>query len=245
MLSITSKTTTERLLRSAALATLISVFCGLFLWDGYVGYPRANADELTKLLGLPSNPRPVIHRNLTAPRGVALAATWRLETKPEEVTTQLGEPGLKHGNDNYYLGPGGHLRVRTANGTVSEAEWVSGRNGDEELAWQRGIGFALLLPALLAILHLLRVAAFRVTVTDTHLAVSGKRPIPFNAITGVVSGGRHTDRCVTIRYKCDDRTRTLTLDSYRVSRWDAIVAAVCAKTGLDNPLAEDVSPSGD
>ncbi len=245
MLPITSKTTAERLLRNAALATLIGVFCGLFLWDGYVGYARANADELTKLLGLPPNPRPVIHRDLTASRGAALAAAWRLETKPNEVTKQLGKPGLEHGNHNYYLGPGGHLRVRTANGMVSEAEWASGRNGDEELAWQRGIGFALLLPAVLAIIHFLRMAAFRVTITDTGLTISGKRPIPLSSITRVVPGGRQGDRCVTIHYKCDNRNRTLTFDSYRVSRWDAIVAAVCEQTGLDNPLAADVSPSRD
>jgi len=237
MLPITSRTSSERLVRNAALATLISVFCGLFLWDGYVGYARANADELTKLLGLFPNSRLVILRNLTASHGKALATAWRLETNANEVTKQLGEPGLVHGNDHYYLGPGGHLRVRTANGTVSEAEWLSGRNGDEELAWQRGIGFALLLPAVLTIIHVLRVAAFRVTITDTSLTVLGKRPVPLSSITEIVPGGSIGDRCVTIHYKCNDNHRTLTLDDYRVSRWDAVIAALYARTGIDNPLA--------
>ena len=58
MQAIHSGTTTERLVRAVLLVIMLTGFAAWYLWDGHVGYPRANARALIELLGRQDQPPP-------------------------------------------------------------------------------------------------------------------------------------------------------------------------------------------
>ena len=153
--------TTEQVVRSALTLALVGGFAFWFLWDGYVGYARENAASLAESLNLDRGSLTVVDVKLTAAEGSRLEQKLTQETSPQAVEELLGSPALVHGEDWYYLGPAGHLRVHMERGRVRGAQWTAGKHTETDLAWQRGIGFALAVLGIAAGVYLVRVLASR------------------------------------------------------------------------------------
>ncbi len=236
---IISRTTTERIVRATLAALLINGFAIAFLWDGYVGYARKNMDQLVRSLGLDPDPWPVIDYKLTAAAGDQLARELREGTPAEKVEAQLGKPDLSHGDDLYYLGPGGHLLLHLDHASVKSVEWIDGIHPETELAWQRWIGYALAVFGIATALQFLRVVTIRVSLTVDGLKVRGAQRIPFNAITGLRADTSGKGRGVKIEYSVEGRTGSVKLDDYVVKNLSAIVAAICEQTGFPDPHNPD------
>jgi hypothetical protein len=239
MEAIRSGTTVGRIVRAGLLMALLNGFAIAFLWDGYVGYARKNARELASSLGLPSDPLPVIDPKLTAAGMRGLVEELKAGTVATAVTARLGEPGIEHGGDSYYLGPGGHLLVQYERGRMQRAEWVHGRHDETDLVWQRWIGYVLLIVGLCALGHFLRVVTTRVSLTPDGLKVTGRPLIPIDTLNGVRADESGGGLSVTITYEVAGRERVITLDDYKVKELPALVSAICHESGLADPFQPD------
>lgn len=232
MQPIHSGTTTERLVRALLLVILMNGFAIWYLWDGYAGYPRANARALIELLGLQGDPAPVINWELTEQSANRIISDLEDRATGADVESRLGEPALQHGSNTYYLGRGGHLRVSMNGNRVAEMLWGQGRYSESEQRSQRGIGYVLGVIGLAAIGHLLGVLVTRVSLTDEGLKI-GRRPmIPLDAITGLAIPDRARGAAVVVEYVIDGRPGSAPLDAYIVKEQPAIIAAIRERKGF-------------
>ncbi len=240
---IISRTTTERIVRATLAALLINGFAIAFLWDGHVGYARNNVEELVRSLGLDLQSRPVIDKKLTAMAGDQFTRELREGMLSDKVETRLGAPSLSHGDDLYYLGPGGHLRVHLDHSRVESAEWIDGIHLETDLAWQRWIGYVLAVFGIAAAAQFLRVVTLRVSLTGEGLKVRGGQRIPFDAMTKLVADTSGKGRGMKLEYSVDGRVGAVKLDDYAVKDLSAIVEAICEQTGFPDPhRPEGASP---
>ena len=240
---VRSGTTTERLLRAAFLAVVISGFAAAFLWDGFFGYPRENAESLVKSLGLSATTLPAIDSKLTAENGRELVDRIPKHASASQAKDMLGEPALLSGDDAYYLGPAGHIKARSSDGRIVSIEWVDGpAHTATDLNSQRWIGYALGLFGMVALGQLVRVGRTQALLSDEGLRVRGKPFITIAAMTGIrdkrASGGT-----LEIEYRDGETTETVALDAYVYRNRDAIIEAVCTAKGFVNPLQSNPAPS--
>lgn len=232
MQPIHSGTTGGRIARATLLVILINGFAVAYLWDGYAGYARENVRVLVESLGLPTDPLPTIDPELTETEGPDLAGEMTETGTTTAVTARLGEPALRHGNDMYYFGPAGHLRIRTVRDRVTEAAWRGGTHSAADLRWQRLIGFVLAVVGLVTIVHFVRVVTTRASLTEEGLSIGRRPTIPLEAITGFSVSSRDRDDVVNIEYVLDGKSCTVRLDSYVIKETPAIVAAIRERKGF-------------
>jgi hypothetical protein len=243
MQAIHSGTTTERLVRAILLVIMLIGFAGWYLWDGYVGYPRANARALLGLLGRQDEPQPVINWEFTEEVADRIIADLGDQANPATIEARLGRPAVRHGDDTYYLGPGGHLRVSMSDDGITEAEWIQGRYGESEQKSQRWIGYVLGVLGLAGVGHFLGVLVTRVSLTEEGLKI-GRRPlIPLEAISGLTIPARGRGNVVVVEYEIDGESGSVALDGYVVKKQPAIIAAIREQKGFpEQPGAADTSP---
>ncbi len=236
MQSIRSGSTTERVVRVTLVAALINTFAIAFLWDGCVGYARKNAAQVAQTLGVTVDLSSVINRKLTADEAKHLTERIKVGDSRTTVAAVLGEPSIEQGGFAYYLGAGGHLRVRWDGGKAMEVEWYDGIHTETDLAFQRGLGYALSALGLVFLAHFFLVLTTRVSLTDAGLKVRGRPIIPLGAIKSLRAVPSSKVGRVELEYSRDGSMQVVRLDHYGVKELPAILAAICDKTGLDNPL---------
>ena len=253
---IVSGTSTERVVRTLLLMLLIDGFTVAYLWDGYVGYARQNANELVRLLGLPADAAPPINQSLTANEAQRIAQTIKVGDELSAVTGKLGGPNLEHGGDAYFLGPGGWLKVpaadlplsrtasnHSAGSQIANVTWTNGPKTESDQQWQRWIGYALAVGGLIVGLRLALVLATRLTLSDDGL-LRGQQLIPLDAITALRADPAGRSGCVEIEYSLDGRLQRVGLDRYVFKRLPEIVAAICERKGFANPWAASMMAVG-
>lgn len=269
-LPVCSGTTTERLLRAALLAVVINGFAAAFLWDGYFGYARQNVESLVKSLGLPVQPRragglagdplPAIDPKLTKELGrslVAQQAPARRGRIPDDapspgapgvlpaisrVAETLGEPALRNGDDAYYLGPAGHIKIHRSRGRIVSVEWVDGpAHTATDLVYQRWIGYVLGVLGLVSLGQFVRVATTRAVLSDEGLRIRGRPLIPLEAISGI-RDKRGSGGTVEIEFRDGKAAGSVELDGYVYRNRDAIIEAICEAKGFVNPLQPEDTP---
>ena len=243
MQSIVSGPSTERVVRTLLLMLLIDGFTVAYLWDGYVGYARQNANELVRLLGLASDAAPPINSTLAASEGQRLAQAVKAGDELSAVTAVLGKPNLEHGGDAYFLGPGGWLKVQLTGSRIASVAWTSGPKTESDQQWQRWIGYALAVGGLIAAVRLALVLTTRLTLLDDGL-LRGKQRIPLDAITALRADPAGRSGCVEIEYSVDGRLQRISLDRYVFKRLPEIVTALCERKGFSNPWAAATTAAG-
>jgi len=244
MQSIVSGTSTERVVRTLLLMLLIDGFTVAYLWDGYVGYARQNANELVRLLGLPADMAPSFNSSLTANEAQRIAQAAKSGEELSSITSVLGNPGVEHGGDAYFLGPGGWLKVQLTGGRIAGATWTNGPKTESDQQWQRWIGYALAVGGLIVGIRLALVLATRLTLSDAGLQVSNRTPIPFDAMTALRADPAGRSGCAEIEYTADGRLQRLGLDRYVFKRLPEIVAAICERKGFANPWPATTAVEG-
>jgi hypothetical protein len=227
---INSGTSTERIIRSLLLCVLVDVFAMYFLYDGYVGYPRKNAEQLTKLIGLPPEQAPVPNDTVTAERGRALAETVRAGGDLGTLSGELGPPGLRQSDAAFFVGPGGWLKADLRGDMLVSARWYDGPHSEADQSIQRIIGWLLVAGGLAAMLNLIRVIMTRAQLSEAGLQVTGHRPIPFEAMTGL----RHSDSSGVgvLEYTASGQSWTLRLDPYIYRQADEIARVIADRKGF-------------
>lgn len=215
----------------------IAAFAVAYLWDGYRGYPHKNAVALWRTLGQGDLPPSAIDFSLSAASAERACRELSGTGTRAHVREQLGLPAATLDGHEYYLGPGGHLRFAYDGERVREAEWKNGMHSDADLTWQKGIGAALALVAVVMSVHLVRVLRTEATLSETGLRVAGGDSISFEAITGVRLLENDRYGRIAVEYTLDGREGRVLMDDYVYRDSDKIVAAICEQKGLANPLA--------
>ena len=137
-------------------------------------------------MGLATEVVPDIDPALTADEANRLIEDLKSGADIAAVESALGNPTLTHGDDTYYIGPGGHLHVRWDRDRMTSVRWIDGARADDtDLAVQRWLGYALSLLGLIYIIQFVRVVTTRVSLTDQGLKIRGRPEIPFGAMAVV------------------------------------------------------------
>ncbi len=232
---VRSGTSTERIVRAVLLSLFVDVFAIAFLRDGYVEYARDNARKLVRSLGLADSTPPNISKNLTAAEGRRLANEFKPGADGVGILPALGAVPLQHGDDAYYFGPGGHLRLRGNAGRIDSVEWFDGVHTEADLSIQRAIGLILTALSFVAAAYLGRVLLTRVQVDERGVGIRGRPPIALEAITALRLTSR-SGSAVELEYNLDGRTRMVRLDDYLFKDLRGVVGAICERRGFTNPL---------
>jgi len=232
MQTITSGTTTERIVRTVLLILLVVLFAAAYIWDGYVGYARQNGAELARVLGVDPATIPPAYSELTRTRGTVIAGLLAGGGTLSAVAPALGAPTIRHGRDDYYLGPAGWLRIGRDGTRITAATWTDGKRTESDQQWQRWIGYTLGLLGVILILQLLRVLNTRATLSDAGLQVRGKELIPWEAIVDLRADTSGRRGRVELAYSLDRRAGLIRLDAYVYKDLPAIVAAICQRKGF-------------
>jgi hypothetical protein len=229
-------TTTERLVRAALFMMLVDVFALMFLWDGYVGYQADNAAQLVELLGMTDAQSPPVNPRVTKDKGVELAATLGGDLTATSIENAFGPSSLKHGDAEYYVGPGGWLSVTRRGEKVTQVDWTDGKHTVSDQAWQRYIGYVLALVSLYATFGFMKTASSRITLGDEGVRVFGRPAVAWDAIAGIscVRSG-----VFTVDVADGD---AIEIDGYSYKNVDQIVGAICERKGFANPLTDQSEP---
>ena len=235
MQAITSGTSLERVIRTLLLMVLIAGFAVAYLWDGYVGYARRNAEELVTLLGEMPASLPLANPLLTAAEGRRMSQAAIPGDGSSAIPSVLGQPTLRRGNDAYFLGAGGWLKVQWTGDRIVGVAWTDGPKTESDQRWQRWIGYALAVGGLIVAVRVALVLATQLTLSDEGLQIRGQRLIPLDAITALRADPSGRAGCVEIEYSLAGRSQRLRLDVYVYKRLPEIVVAVCERKGFLNP----------
>ena len=239
METITSGTSTERIVRAALLMVLMDAFGGLYLWDGHIGYPRENVKQLAALLGVEATAVGPPNAFLTASNAKRIAETLKSGEDLLVLTASLGDASIRHDGNAYFVGPGGWLLVELAGDRTINASWNRAGHTEEDLKWQKWIGYVLVSVGLLAMLRLGWIAATRATLSDEGLRLTGRPMIPWDAITSLQRVTAAGDDAVDLTYCKDDGNKTIRLDRYVYKEQRALVDAICLRKGFPNPLTQE------
>jgi hypothetical protein len=238
MMVIQSGSSTARIVRSGLLALLVIGFAALFLWDGYIGYPQANAFEALRLLGLDAKNAPVVRKEITSAGSRERIGLINRQPRIDQVelVKLAGEPSIRKGDVFHFLGPGGRLEVELAPGRDAKALWVDGAKTETDIQWQRWIGYALGVFGLVAAARFFQVLTSRVTLSETELR-NGRLIIPLNSIKSLSAEEFVNNARVTIHYTAGSGEQALKLEEYATKDLRAIVASICSKRHLTNPFS--------
>ncbi len=236
---IQSGTSTERIIRTAILVTLSVGFSIAFFWDGHVGYPRENLEKLVESLGLQPVEPSVIKQNLTRVKGLQIAKDTPASAEFATVVDAVGEVSLEKGDDAYFVGPGGYLRVTRDANRVASIRWAEPTHTQTDLQVQIWFGYLLGVVGLCFIAQFLRVITTRAVLSDSGLKLRGRAVIPLSAIQAVDPDPSGRTGCVLLKYDLNGTPRTVKLDRYVIGKLGDIVTAICDQRGFPNPLRVD------
>ena len=240
MKPIHSGPTTERIVRSALIATLVTIYSVWSLWDGFVAYPRRNVEAAIRgtIGGKLVDPPPAPNADLTRGRAESLAVAGGRSA----LHDRIGPPHLSIDEVDYYFGYGGYLRVETRGGHVVHTAWSGGpKYSAADLTAQRWIGLGLAPVALALLIRLWLVLTTRVSLTDAGLTVRGRPPIPLDAMSAVRPIAARSSRRYAIHFETTGRSESVYLDDYEVAAAAAIVSAICTARDWVDPTRSTAS----
>lgn len=240
MNTIVSPTTTERIVRTVLLMGMIGVFSGLFLYDGFAGYPKKNLHKAVEALDPVPDELPVIDPGIT--RAVAESVSKQVQEQRvtrRDIVEELGQPAWENelGDDLRYFGPGGALVLALTGDLVQRVSFLPGEKREADLLVQKVIGFGLLPAAVFLVFQLLRVITTKVVLSDDGLKVRGRPLISFDAFTGLNAEKYRKKGYLDLAYEDQSREKTVRLDDYVIREFHAIVSEICGRCGFDNPLS--------
>ncbi len=241
MAEIRSRVTLEQIIRKGIFVGMVVVFGAYFAYDGFIGYPRKNLDQIRK-----SQPEIVPLEHAPINWRVTVENTGRVEadqlTSLAKVKDRLGEPDHQSddGLSSYWFGPAVAMKVTTIGqdviprGNIRRA--TAAYKTELDIRTQKILALVLAILGIPLIVHYLRVLTYSVRLDDQGLKVSGKPLIPFEAMTGL-DAARYRDKGrVELQYERDGQDATVRLDDYWIRDFTPLINALCERKGFENPL---------
>lgn len=233
MTPVESGPSTERIVRNLLLLLILVIFAAAFLLDGFFGYAYNNVHQLAKSLGKTDEPLPKTDLRLTAEAGRRHGAEIAAGTPRDEVAQRLGPPAFRLESEEYYVGPGGHLRAQYNHDRLTSIDWIDGIHSETDIAWQRWIGFVLTAFAGGLAVSFSRVLRGRVRVTDEWLQIDKAPPVACSSIRRIYLDPESVKGRVLIECESEGRPGAYILDAYRVKHLDAVIDALQQATGIE------------
>lgn len=224
---IESGATRDRRIRMT-LVTAGSLFmAGYFAYDGWIGYPAANLEQLKKL-----TPPDAVGQVVVDPRVVEELRGKSLD----ELKSILGEPPMKLPTEYRYFGEGGYLSipVRQEGGIL----WNKLQHSGADLLGQKTLAGALGLVGLYLLINLRSIFAMRIVLDDNGLQPAPGRSIKWENMTALDSSRYKDKGWVDLKYD-DGRERTYRIDSFHVDQFKPIVREICSRKGFASPLPNE------
>jgi hypothetical protein len=243
MTPIISPTTNERIIRTLGITAMFAVFSGLFLYDGYVGYPNKNIAKAVESLDPVPSELPAINPAVTYQSTESFVGEDFAEAKSrQDLEDVFGAPGWVNSDatESYYFGPGGVLRLELDGDLVRLVEYVPGEKDDVDLSIQKWLGFVLAPFALLMLLQIVRVLMTRVELSDDGLKLRGRKVVGFDAMRSLDATQFRKKGFVDLSYDDNGSSKTVRLDDYVVREFRPIVEEICRRCGFDSPIEETV-----
>lgn len=238
MREIRSGSSTRRVVRAAVTVLIVNVFAVLFLWDGFIRYPVANAVQLARTLGVTLPVPPPMHPELNAEGAATFLGSWQKGSAAELLVQAWGEPAIRHEGVWYFLGGGGHLAAKVTGVRVESVNWQGGIHSDQDLMLQRVIGAVLAVIGVVCVVNLIRAVMSFATLSEDGLHVSGRRLVTWEAMEGVELIPNDKFRRIALIHTVEGKKNALLLDDYVIRDRDAIVAAICERKGYLNPIVK-------
>ncbi len=243
MNTIRSGTTTERIVRTAILASVFVLYSAWSFRDGYYNWPLN--DNLPKMLQNLAVPQPASPDLIKSSVTKAALDSVPDGASPAEVDAILGEPVAREQNTTFYFGPGGAAKITFRREKVARTEWIDQHLRTEvDLLVQKIIGIVTGIVGLLLLLQLLRALITRVELSDAGLRVNsqggmrfgGSPLVPLEDMVGLKTEDYDRKGWVEVEYKLSDgREGTVSLNDYVHKAFPEIMAALCAHHGWEDP----------
>ena len=231
---IRSGTTRERLIRWGLFTAMCAVASGLFFYDGFVKWPRRNAEQAAENFPGPHEGPVEINALVTRENCAAIRPRMSLQ----QVKDILGEPAYEDGQCAFWVGPGGFLRCQLSGQQVRSPapKFQRAAHPAADLATQKFLGALAGLAAIVALTFLVRAAGTRVVLDDAGLTTPRTGQIRFEQMKSLDTERYKKKGWVTLHYDAGGEEAEVRIDSYHVARFDEIISELCRRTGFESPL---------
>lgn len=249
---IRSGTTTERIIRTGILTFVLLGYSAWSFYDGWVGYPRKNIEQLVENLAEVPDILPEIDALVTGDRTRQLHDRIQNRAKRAEppitendVLTTLGTAAVREDGKTYYFGPGGMATVTWLGGAATRVRWWDAPKNESDLFIQIVIGAVIGLGGLILLFQLLRVLNTRVELTDAGLYTNsqggmrfgGSPLVPIDSITALGTEDFKKKGTVEVVYKLDNGIEgSFGLNDYVHKAFAQIIGEICTHRGFENPI---------
>ena len=245
-MNVTSGARRERIVRNSIFTAMCVVFGAWFAYDGWKGYPQKNFEE--SRLQIPSEDRTKadaarVYAAANQAQISEIARTLRdappLERRAALESHMGGLPTFENEKSVYYFGQDGLVIIeKSGSRLAAEAKAVPAEHSMTTLRSQKALGMLLGAVGLAMLIFVVYVARARAVVTDAGLSIRGRTPIPFAAMRRLDSQNfRRKGRIDLIHVDAAGQEQRLTLDEYHYADFPAIIAAICAATSFEDPVA--------
>lgn len=249
-MQIESGPNTERTIRNLLMLLMVAFFAAWFAYDGWVGYPSKNFEDLLKQMppelrekatsavvypSITEAILPVMEEAKQAPS--AVAARDILETAVG------GPPSLESPDTWFYFGPALGFKLTFERGAPARLAAMRTPKSAMDIRLQQYIAMGLMaLTAYLLVFNLM-LRRTRMRLDDAGLTVSGTGPIPWSAMKSLDISRFAAKGWVDLIYDDHGSQRTLRLNEYHHSAFDDVIDALCRQKGFENPLPLPEPPS--
>ncbi len=218
-------------------AVLFFGFAAWFVYDGAVHWPaKTRAEAEKRLAGEPFRGRVAYAGLDDRPTEADLKRLPAGEpTAREKLYEVLGQPELRDGADEYFVGRYGFIKATVRGGLVTRTDltWTKWYKSRAEMVGQFYWAVPPALIGLYFLWRLYKAVTLRVVVDDEGIDYGGQRI----AYAEMVSLRDYNPKgWIDLYYRAGDRERKLRLDNEKVALFDEIVAAICEAKGFTNEV---------
>ena len=234
-MTVESGNTRETLVRLTIVTLACAVFCGMFLRDGFVKYPRENAEFAREDFPEPTNETPLINPLVTEEALDKVHKNMSLE----ELEEFLGEPAYNNGVEVFWVGKVGYIRVKLSRaGLVEQSVWKQGKRTATDLHWQV-VGAVLtgLLTVVFVVL-LIRAAGTKVVLDEKGLTCNRGETIAWDQMRSLDTSLYKRKGWVMLHFERGGTTGQQKLHSFHIAKFKEIVGEICARKSFESPFAE-------
>lgn len=214
-------------------------FAVYFVYDGAIGWPRANRVTAEKKLAAVPFEGKIRYVDLgESPTRATLDDLMKKKpTSREQLQQALGPATLASGTDAYFISKYGYAKISVKDGriTLTGSEWTKWARDKEEIQQQFYWAIVPALPGLYFLWRLIKAVSLRVTIDDDGMVYAGTRI----AFADMVSLRDYNPKgWIDLYFKAGEREKKLRLDNEKVRLFDEVVAALCEVTGFRNEVRE-------
>lgn len=249
---IESGPNTERSIRNLLMLLMVAFFAAWFAYDGWVGYPAKNFEDLLKQM--PPELREKATSATVYPSITEAILPFMEEAKqaPSVVaardileTAVGGPPSLESSDAWFYFGPALGFKLSIERGAPARLSAMRTPKSAMDIRLQQYIAMGLIgLTAYLIVFNLM-LRRTRMVLNDAGLTVAGTGPIPWSAMKSL-DISRFADKgWVDLIYDDHGSPRTLRLNEYHHSAFDDVIDALCRQKGFENPLPLPEPPASE